>query len=132
MPTLFGYVQVTRQGRSWTARVLQHGLRPSGRRPKQEIGDPGMPEVYDFGPPRGGGPKAHRRILRPDGAETHGGGLKGHRRVLRPNGPVDHAGPVPDGGMARLPLRQKASRGISQECTVAVEGYYCKLCESGS
>ena len=86
---------------------------PAGRRPKQEIGDPGMPEAYGFGTPRGGGPKAHRRVLRLDG-------------------PVDHAGPVPDGGMARLPPRRKASRGISQECTVAVEGYYCKLCESGS
>ena len=113
MPTLFGYVQVTRRGRSWTARVLQHGLRPLGRRPKQEIGDPRMPEAYGFDTPRGGGPKAHRRILRPDRAETHGGGPKAHRRVLRPDGPIDHAGPVPDGGMARLPPRRKASRGIS-------------------
>ena len=94
---------------------------PSGRRPRQEIGDPRMSEVYGFGTPRGGGPKAHCWILRPDRAETHGGDLKGHRRVLRPDGPVDHAGPVPDGGMARLPLRRKAGRGISQECTVAVE-----------
>ena len=75
---------------------------PLGRRPKQEIGDPGMPEAYGFG------------TLRPDKAETHGGGPKAHRRVLRPDGPIDHAGPVPDGGMSRLPSRRKASRGISQ------------------
>ena len=91
-----------------------------------------MPEAYDFGTPRGGGPKARRRILKPDRVETYGGGPKAHRRVLRPDGPVDHVGPVPEGGTARLPPRRKVSRGISQECTVAVEGYYCKLCESGS
>ena len=112
--------------------MLQHGLRPSGRKPKQEIGDPGMPEAYGLGTPRGRGPKARRRILRPERPETYDGGPKAHHRVLRTDGLVDHAGPVPDGDMARLPPKRKASRGISQECTVAVEGYYCKLCESGS
>jgi hypothetical protein len=80
----------------------------------------------------GGGPKARRRILRPDGAETDGGGPKAHRRILRPDGPVDRAGPVPEGSKTRLPPRRKASSGIFRECTVAVEGYYCKLCKNGS
>jgi len=80
----------------------------------------------------GGGLKALHRILRPDGAETDGGGPKAHLRILRPDGPVDRAGPVPEGGMTRLPPRGKASSGIFRECTVAVEGYYCKLCKSGS
>ena len=66
------------------------------------------------------------------GAETDGGGLKAHRRILRPDGPADRAGPVPEGGKTRLPPRRKASSGIFRECTVAVEGYYCKLCKSGS
>jgi len=80
----------------------------------------------------GGGPKALRRILRPDEAETDGGGPKAHRRILRPDGPADRAGPVPEGGMTRLLPRGKACSGIFRECTVAVEGYYCKLCKSGS
>ena len=65
-------------------------------------------------------------------AETDGGGLKALRRILRPDGSTDRAGPVPEGGMTRLPLRGKASSGIFRECTVAVEGYYCKLYKSGS
>ena len=77
----------------------------------------------------GGGLKALRRILRPDGVETDDGGPKAHRRILRPDGPADRAGPVPEGGMTRLPPRGKASSGIFRECTVAVEGYYCKLCK---
>ena len=72
----------------------------------------------------GGGLKALHRILRPDGAETDGGGPKTHRRILRPDGLADRAGPVPEGGMTRLPPRGKASGGIFRECTVAVEGYY--------
>jgi len=66
------------------------------------------------------------------GVETDGGGLRAHRRILRPDGPADRAGPVPEGGKTRLPPRRKASSGIFRECTVAVEGYYCKLCKSGS
>ena len=83
----------------------------------------GIPEAETYG----GGLKALRRILRPDRAETDGGGPKAHRRILRPDGPADRAGPVPEGGMTRLPLREKASSGIFRECTVVVERYYCKL-----
>ena len=88
----------------------------------------GIPEAETYG----GGLKALRRILRPDGAETDGGGPKAHRRILRPDGPADRVGPVPEDGKTRLPPRRKASSGIFRECTVAVEGYYCKLCKSGS
>ena len=61
--------------------------------------------------------------------ETDGGGPKARRRILRLDGPADRAGPVPEGGKTRLPPRRKASSGIFRECTVAVEGYYYKLCK---
>ena len=94
------------------------------------------PEVGGFGVPEaetaGGGPRVHRRTPRLDRAETDSGGPKAHRRILRPAGPVDRAGPAPDGGMARLPPRRRASGGIFPECTVAVEGYYRKHRKGGS
>jgi len=118
-------------GRS-SAQAPRHGLRPSMRRRKQKIGDPGSPMLRGFGTPGAGGQKARRGILRLDGAETYGGSAEAHCQILRPVGPVDHAGPVPDDGVARMLPRRKTSGRISQECTVAVKGYYCKLCKSGS
>ena len=115
-----------------SAQAPRHGLRPSIRRRQQNIGDPGSPMLHGFGTPA---PEARRLvegILKLDGAETYGGGAEAHCQILRPVGPVDPAGPVPDNGMARMPPRRRTSGRISRECTVAVRGYYCKLCKSGS
>ena len=87
----------------------------------------------DFGVPvaetAGGGLRVHRRTLGLDRAENDGGGPKAHQRILRPAGPVGRVGPVSDSGVARLPPRRRASRGIFPECTVAVEEHYCKYCK---
>ena len=48
------------------------------------------------------------------GAETDGGGPRAHRRILRPDGPADRAGPVPEGDKTRLPREERRVVGYSE------------------